>query len=176
MGNISENDERHVINYEETVHQQRIVSGQGLIGATPYWAQQGTPLLGIQGDANANGTEILEINIPAGHVFVCSNLWYSSNEGRSIAICTVDDAQVLGHASQAEVLPFGSDNKGFHAALKEQNPIFVVDNSASLVDIDLLLYAPVTVFNIANNPVTSYFQAFMSGLLYRGNVALKGTV
>ncbi len=176
MGNLTENNERAIVIYEETVNQQRIPSGQGLIGATPYWTQQGTPLLGIQGDAGADGTELIEINIPAGHVFVCSNLWYSCNEGRSIAICTVADTQVLGHASQAEVLPFGSDNKGFHGALKEQDPIFVVDNSASDVDIDLLLYAPVTVFNVANNPVTSWFQAFMSGLLYRGNVALKGTV
>ena len=176
MGGITEENERIVVNYEETVNQQRIPSGQGLIGATPYWVQQGTALLGVQGTANVNGTEILEINIPAGHVFVCSNLWYSCNEGRSIAICTVDDAQVLGHASQAEILPFGDDNKGLHAALKEQDPIFVVDNSASAVDIDLLLYYPPTVFNIVNDPATSYIQAFMAGLLYRGNVALKGTV
>lgn len=173
---IPESNEIQMIKYEETIHQQRIPSGQGLIGATPYWVQIGTPLLGVQGTANPNGTEILEINIPAGHVFVCSNLWYSCNEGRSIGICTVADAQVLGHASQTEIAPFGDDNKGLHALLKEEDPIFMVDNSASAVDIDMLVYAPATVFNIVNDPVTSYFQAFISGLLYRGNVTTRGIV
>ena len=176
MGNITENNERIVLKYEETVNQQRIPSGQGLIGATPYWVQQGTILLGVQGDADADGTIFIRIVIPAGHVFVCSNLWYSSNEGRSIAVCTVDTTLLLDDASRAEVLPFGSDNKGLHAALKEEDPIFTIDNSGGAVAIDVLVYAPATVFNIANNPVTSWFQAFMAGLLYRGNVALKGTV
>jgi len=176
MGEIAENNERIVLKYEETVNQQRIPSGQGLIGATPYWTQITTPLLGVTGTNNANGTEVLEINIPAGHVFSCSILHYSCNEGRSIGVCTVADTQVLGHASQAEIMAFGSDNKGLHAIKAEEQPIFVVDNSASAVDIDLLLYLPHTVFNIVNDPVTSYIQAFMAGLLYRGNVALKGTV
>jgi len=35
---------------------------------------------------------------------------------------------------------------------------------------------PPTVFNIVNDPITSYVEAFFGGLLYRGNVALKGTV
>ncbi len=173
---ITENNEVKIINYEETIHQQRIPSGQGLIGATPYWVQISTPLLGVTGTANINGTEILEINIPAGHVFVCSNLWYSCNEGRHIAVCTVDDAQVLGHGSQTRVITFGSDNKGLHALLKEQNPIFVVDNSGSAVDIDMLVFAPPTVFNIVNDPVTSYFEAVISGLLYRGNVTTRGII
>ena len=173
---IVENNERIVLKYEETINQQRIPSGQGLIGATPYWVQATTPLLGVVGDANVNGTEILEIEIPAGHVFVCSILQYSCNEGRQIKVCTVADAAVLGAASQAEIYSFGSDVVGLHAIKAEEQPIFIVDNSGSAVAIDMLLYAPATVFNIANNPATSYFEAFFGGLLYRGNVALKGTV
>ena len=176
MGGITENNERIVLKYEETIHQQRIPSGQGLIGATPYWVQAPPALLGVIGTNNANGTEVLEINIPAGHVFVCSILHYSCNEGRQIKVCTVADAQVLGHASQAEVYGFGDDNIGLHAIKAEQQPIFIVDNSGSAVDIDMLLYLPHTVFNIINDPVTSYIEAFFGGLLYRGNVALKGTV
>jgi len=174
---ITESNEVKVVNYEETIHQQRIPSGQGLIGATPYWVQISTDLLGIQGTNNANGTEILEINIPAGHVFVCSNIWFSCNEGRHIAVCTVDDAQVLGHASQSvNILTLGSDNKGLHALLKEEDPIFIIDNSGSDVDIDMLVFASHTVFNIVNDPVTSYFEAFISGLMYRGNVTTRGIV
>ena len=71
---IPESNEIKTVAYEETIHQQRIPSGQGLIGATPYWVQISTDALGVQGTNNANGTEILEINIPAGHVFVCSNI------------------------------------------------------------------------------------------------------
>ena len=172
---MPESIERQVIKYEENVNQIRIPSAQGLIAGSGRWVQIGTPLLGVQGTAGGNGDEILEINIPAGYVFVCSNLWYSSNEGRSIAICTVGDAQVLGHASQVEILPFGSDNKGLHALLKEEDPIFTYDNSASAVARDLLLYAPNNVFNIVNNPVTSWFQAFMAGILYDGRVRIRGT-
>ncbi len=173
---ITENNEVKIINYEETIHQQRIPSGQGLIGATPYWVQTSTPLLGVTGTNDADGTEILEINIPAGHVFVCSNLWYSCNEGRHIAVCTVADAQVLGHGSQARVTTFGSDNKGLHLIAKEEDPIFIIDNSGSDVDIDMLVFAPHTVFNIINDPVTSYFEAFIAGLLYRGNVTTRGII
>nr|BDI55217.1 MAG: hypothetical protein [uncultured archaeon] len=174
---IPESNEIQMIKYEETIHQQRIPSGQGLIGATPYWVQIGTPLEGVVGINNVNGTEILEINIPAGHVFVCSNFWYSCNEGRSVAVCTVDDAQVLGHGSQTQVAPFGSDNKGLHALLKEQDPIFVVDNSLSDVDIDMLVFAPHIVFGVTpNDAATSYFEAFIAGLLYRGNIVQRGTV
>ena len=176
MGGITENNERINLLYEETIHQQRIPSGQGLIGATPYWVQANTALLGVIGTNNANGTEVLEIEIPAGHVFVCSILHYACNEGRTIKVCTVADAQVLGHASQTEVYTFGSDNKGLHAIKAEEQPIFIVDNSASAVAIDMLLYLPHTVFNVVNDPVTSYVEAFFGGLLYRGNVALKGTV
>jgi hypothetical protein len=172
---LPESIERQVIKYEENVNQIRIPSAQGLIAASARWVQITTALLGVVGTAGGNGDEILEINIPAGYVFVCSILHYASNEGRSVAVCTVADAQVLGHASQAEVMAFGSDNKGLHALKAEEQPIFVVDNSASAVDIDLLLYAPPTVFNIANNPATSYFQAFMAGILYDGRVAIRGT-
>ena len=176
MGGITEDIEKIHLNYEETIHQQRIPSGQGLIGATPYWVQATTPLLGVQGTANVNGTEVLEIEIPAGHVFACSIIQYSCNEGRQLKVCTVADAAVLGAASQAEVYSFGSDVVGLHAIKAEEQPIFVVDNSASAVAIDMLLYLPPTVFNIVNDPVTSYVEAFFGGLLYRGNVALKGTV
>jgi hypothetical protein len=176
MGGITDNNERIVLKYEETIHQQRIPSGQGLIGATPYWVQATTALLGIIGTNNANGTEVLEIEIPAGHVFVCSILHFSCNEARTIKVCTVADAQVLGHASEAEIFTLGSSLVGLHAIKAEEQPIFIVDNSASAVAIDMLLYAPHTVFNIVNDPVTSYFEAFFGGLLYRGNVALKGTV
>lgn len=173
---ITEESEIKNINYEETIHQQRIPSGQGLIAATAYWIQATTALLGIQGTNNANGTEILEIEIPAGHVFVCAILQYSCNEGRQIKVCTVADAQVLGHASQVERYNFGDDNKGLHAIKAEQQPIFIVDNSASTVAIDMLLYAPHTVFNITNDPITSYFEAFFGGLLYRGNVTTRGII
>ena len=176
MGGITENNERINLLYEETVNQQRIPSGQGLIGATPYWIQATTPLLGVVGDAAGIGTEILEIEIPAGHVFSCSIIHFSCNEARTIKVCTVADAQILGHASQAEFFTLGSANQGLHAVKGENQPVFVIANSDSLVAIDMLLYAPVTVFNIANNPATSYFEAFFGGLLYRGNVALKGTV
>ena len=77
MGDITENNERINLAYEETVNQQRIPSGQGLIGATPYWVQATTPLLGVIGTANVNGTEVLEIEIPAGHVFSCSIIQFS---------------------------------------------------------------------------------------------------
>jgi hypothetical protein len=173
---ITDNNERLNLLYEETIHQQRIPSGQGLIGATPYWVQATTPLLGVVGTADPNGTEVLEIEIPAGHVFSCSILHYSCNEGRQIKICTVDDAQVLGHGSQVEVYAFGSDVVGFHGIKAENQPIFVIDNSASAVAIDMLLFLPPTVFNIVNDPVTSWVEAFFGGILYRGNVALKGTV
>ena len=176
MGEIAENNERIVLKYEETIHQQRIPSGQGLIGATPYWVQATTPLLGVIGTANVDGTEVLEIEIPAGHVFVCSIIHYSCNEARTLKVCTVDDAQVLGHGSQVEVFTLGSSLVGLHAIKAEEQPIFIVDNSASAVDIDMLLYLPPTVFNIVNDPVTSYIEAFFAGLLYRGNVTLKGTV
>ena len=176
MGNITDNNERLNLKYEETIHQQRIPSAQGLIGATPYWIQATTALLGVIGLNAAGGTEILEIEIPAGHVFSCAILHYSCNEGRQIKVCTVDDTQAVGHASQVEVYSYGSDNKGLHAIKAEELPIFVVDNSASAVAIDMLLYAPHTVFNIINDPVTSYFEAFFGGILYRGNVALKGII
>ena len=176
MGAISENNERHNIGYEETVNQQRIPSGQGLIGASAYWAQAVTVLLGVVGDANANGTEILEIEIPAGYVFVCSILQYACNEGRQIGVCTVDDTTTLADASRAEKYVFGDNVVGFHAIKSDDQPIFVVDNSGSTVAIDMLIYAPKTVFNIANNPATAYFQAFIGGIMYKGSVAVRGTV
>lgn len=176
MGGITESNERHVVNYEETINQQRIPSGQGIIGATPYFTSIVTPLLGVVGIANVNGTEILEINIPAGMVFACTLLQYACNEGRQIGVCTVPDAGVLGDGDQAEVYVFGDDNVGLHVLKADNNPIFVVNNSGSIVDIDMLVYAPATVFNITNDPATSYFQAYLAGLLYRGNVTTRGIV
>jgi len=176
MGVISENNERHVIGYEETVNQQRIPSGQGLIGASAYWEDAVTALLGVVGDANANGTEILEIEIPAGYVFACSILQYSCNEGRQIGVCTVADAQVLAHGSQIERYVFGDNVVGFHAIKSDGQPIFVVDNSGSATAIDMLVYIPKTVFNVANNPVTAYFQVYIGGIMYKGAVAVRGTV
>ena len=176
MGNIAENNERHVINYEETINQQRIPSAQGIIGATAYFTSKVTALLGVVGDANANGTEILEINIPAGMVFACTLLQYACNEGRQIGVCTVPDAGVLGDGDQAEIYNFGDGNVGLHALKGEEQPIFIVDNSGSTVDIDMLVYAPKTIFNVANNPATAYFQAYIAGILYRGNVTTRGIV
>jgi len=176
MGGITESNEKIVLNYEETRHQQRIPSGQGMIGATAYFTSAVTALLGVVGDANANGTEILEINIPAGMVFVCTLLQYSCNEGRQIGVCTVPDAGSLGDGDQAEIYNFGDGNVGLHAIKGEEQPIFIVDNSGSTVDIDMLIYAPKTIFNVANNPATAYFQAYIAGLLYRGNVTTRGIV
>lgn len=172
---ITEEIERHNIEYEETVNQVRIPSGQGLIGASAYWEQATTPLLGVIGINNANGTEILEIEIPAGYVFVCSLIQFSCNEARTIKVCTVADAQVLGHGSQVEIFTLGSANQGLHAIKGEAQPVFVVDNSGSAVAIDMLLFAPHTVFNIINDPVTSYFEAFFAGLMYNGAIAIRGT-
>ncbi|KKN15262.1 hypothetical protein LCGC14_0987810 [marine sediment metagenome] len=176
MGGIVESNERINLKYEETINQQRIPSAQGMIGATPYFTSKVTPLLGVVGIANINGTEILEINIPAGMVFACNLLQYACNEGRQIGVCTVPDAGVLGDGDQAEIYVFGDDNVGLHAIKGEEQPIFIINNSGSTVDIEMLVYAPATVFNITNDPATSYFQAYVAGILYRGNVTTRGIV
>lgn len=164
--------ERALMKYEETVNKMRIPAAQGLIGGSAYWKD--TPFKEIIGINNANGTELAELEIPAGHVFVCSLIQYASNEGRSIAVCTVADAQVLGHASQSERFIFGDENIGIHALKSEDQPIFVVDNSAGAVAIDMLVYAPHTVLNATNDPVTSYFQGHLGGILYDGAVETRG--
>ncbi len=164
--------EIHEVKYEETVNKQRIPSGQGLIGATAYWTQKTAKE--VQGTNNSNGTQLLSVDIPAGYVFVCSILQFACNEGRTIAVCTVDDGQSLGHSSQTEYYTLGSDNKGFYCVKGEEQPIFIVDNSGSSDAIDLKVYAPHTVFNTTNDPNTSYFNAFIGGLLYKGAVATRG--
>lgn len=163
---------KHTIKYEESVNKLRIPSGQGLIGATGYWEQG--QVQEEQGGNASDGTELISIDIPAGYVFVCSILQYSCNEGRMIACCTVNDGESLGHASQSDKYPFGDDQIGFHGIKADNQPIFIIDNSGSSSALDLKVYVPHTAFDTTNDPTTSYFNAFIGGLLYDGDVETRG--
>lgn len=167
-----ESIERHNIQYEETIHKQRIPSGQGIINTTSQYKEK--TFKEVVGTNNANGTELAEIEIPEGFIFACYYIQYACNEGRSIAVCTVDDAASLGDASQAERFVFGDDNVGLHADHGIEHPLFVVDNSAGTAAIDMLVYAPHTVFNVTNDPATSYFQGHIAGICYKGKIETRG--
>jgi hypothetical protein len=174
MGDFGESPERHIINYEENINQIRIPSGQGLIAATAYWIE--SHFEEVAGINAANGTELLRIVIPAGFVFVCSSIQFACNEGREIAVCTLATTQVLGHASQEEVFQLGSTLAGYYSKDKETEPVFRIDNSASTVPIDMVIYVPHIAFGVTpNDAATSFFWGHIGGLEYNGKVEVRGT-
>jgi hypothetical protein len=168
----NESIEKHIIQYEEDENKQRHVSGQGAIGSTAYSVQgQCTETVGTD---NADGTELISIDIPAGYTFVCTHIHFSCNEGRAISVATVNDGESLGHASEDVLLTFGSPNVGFHAITKEEQGVFKV-TATSTQALDLKVFAEHTVYNETNDPATSYFSAYIFGLLFKSDVAVRGT-
>lgn len=163
---------RQVIRYEETENKQRLPSGQGAIGSTAYSTQgQCTETVGTNA---ANGTELISIDIPAGYTFVCTHIHFSCNEGRAISVATVNDGESLGHASESVKMTFGSPNIGLHAITKEEQGIFKVTATATQA-LDLKVFAEHTVYNATNDPATSYFSAYIFGLLFKSDNRVGGT-
>lgn len=168
---MSENIQRNIVKYEETENKQLIPSGQGIVGCTSYSTQgQCTETAGTN---DANGTELISIDIPAGYTFVCTHIHFACNEGRAISVASVNDGEALGHASESVIMTMGSPNIGLHAITKEEQGIFKV-TATSTQALDLKVFAEHTVFNTTNDPATSYFSAFITGLLFETDNLIRG--
>lgn len=164
--------QKNIVKYEETENKQIIPSGQGMVGSTSYSTQgQCTETVGTD---NANGTSLISIDIKEGYTFVCTHIHFSCNEGRAISVASVNDGESLGHASESVIMTMGSPNIGFHAITKEEQGVFKVTATSSQA-LDLKVFAEHTVFNETNDPATSYFTAYITGLLFKSDVEVRGT-
>lgn len=113
----------------------------------------------VVGDGVANGTAIVTLEIGAGKVFICTLALVSSNLAAVVKLGTGT------LAAMTDVFWIDATNRGINGFMTEGNtPIFVVDNSGSAVALDLIMFAPKTVWNVAtNNDSNHYFNGYIGG-------------
>lgn len=134
-----------------------VFAPNGVMGKVNKWSDaEGDE---VAGDANANGTIIVSLSIPANTKFACMSLMASVNIA---AVLNVAYGLIAAHT---DIYHIDLQNAGSLVAVTENTPIFVYDNTTAAA-VTLLLLAPETAKGIAtNNDATHYFHGYMGGIL-----------
>lgn len=113
----------------------------------------------VVGDGNANGTEVCNLTIAAGKVFMCMSIMGSTN----ISAILILGTGTLG--STTDYYCIDLQNVGGVVIVTEETPIFIVDNSAGTSALTLRMYAPQTAMGVTtNNDANHYFNGSMGGV------------
>ena len=146
--------------YEVGPNKKLIEAVSGVVGASAYHID--AEGYNVRGDANANGTVIATLTIPAYNYFLCTEF---------LGTCNL--AGVLWAGVGALATPptdydwIDLPNRGLHGKQAEvSSPLFVVDNSAGATALTLNVYAPqIAVEALAtNNDLNHYYYAKIGGL------------
>lgn len=132
-------------------------ANKGALGKAAHWTE--AEGLEVVGDANANGTTIVSLSVPATTRFVCMSLSATTNISAilSIAYGTI--------ASHTDIYNIDLQAAGSLVVVSEDTPIFVYNNTTSAA-VTLLMHAPQTAMgSAANNDANHYFNGYMGGIL-----------
>ena len=154
---------RKVRNLAQVIQMAEDVNGKikfaptGILGKLSKWTDaEGDE---VAGDANANGTIIVSLSIPASSRFICTSLVASVN------ITSVVNIAYGLIAAHTDIYHVDIKNAGATILITEETPIFVYNNSTTAA-VTLLMIAPLTAKGLAtNNAVTKFFHGFMGGLV-----------